>query len=216
MDAWLEVGGRDPVLGRLQQQFIGLRPVLFHSPYEAAVWSVLSARRHRAQATTTRQRLAERYGQSFELDGELSAAVPTPRQMLGVTELQGVESRRIEQLHAVAAAALAGNLDPGRLLSVTAEEAMGELQSLPGIGPTYATLILLRSTGATDILTTNEPRAASYMAHYYGLKEKPGPDQVAALAEHWKPFRTWALVLIRVAGDRDMLPWEPPVTSRRR
>ena len=33
-------------------------------------------------------------------------------------------------------------------------------RELPGIGPMYATLILLRSTGATDILTLGEPRLA--------------------------------------------------------
>ena len=38
------------------------------------------------------------------------------------------------------------------------EDAMAALQQLPGIGPMYAGLILLRSTGATDILTLGEPR----------------------------------------------------------
>ena len=28
----------------------------------------------------------------------------------------------------------------------------------------------------------------------------------AALAERWRPYRTWAAVLLRVAGDRDGLP----------
>jgi hypothetical protein len=26
--------------------------------------------------------------------------------------------------------------------------------------------------------------------------------------EPWRPFRTWAGVLFRVAGDRDGLPWQ--------
>ena len=30
-------GHRDPVIGRLQQAAVGLRPPLFYSPYEAAV-----------------------------------------------------------------------------------------------------------------------------------------------------------------------------------
>ncbi|HSH58510.1 MAG TPA: hypothetical protein VK988_02495, partial [Acidimicrobiales bacterium] len=34
----------DAVVGRLHQESGGLRPVLFHSPYEAAAWSVISAR----------------------------------------------------------------------------------------------------------------------------------------------------------------------------
>jgi DNA-3-methyladenine glycosylase II len=30
---WLAAGQADPVLGRLQAEYPGLRPVLFHSPY---------------------------------------------------------------------------------------------------------------------------------------------------------------------------------------
>lgn len=191
--------------------FYHCRPVLFHSPYEAAAWSVLSARRHRAQATATRQRLAERYGQSFDLEGETAFALPTPQQMLDVTDVPGVDDRRGRQLRAVAAAGLAGKLAPERLLSLTTEQALRELQSSPGIGPLYSTLILLRSTGATDILTTHEPRAPGYIAHYYDLKESAASaEQVTAIAERWKPFRTWAMVLLRVAGDRAMLPWDRP------
>ncbi|HEY8672160.1 MAG TPA: hypothetical protein VIM76_00230 [Candidatus Dormibacteraeota bacterium] len=52
---WAKVGVRDEVIGRLQREHPGLRPVLFHSPYEAAAWSVLSQRRHRAQATAVRK-----------------------------------------------------------------------------------------------------------------------------------------------------------------
>jgi hypothetical protein len=35
-----------------------------------------------------------------------------------------------------------------------------------------------------------------------------------AIADNWRPFRTWAVVLIRVAGDRAGLPWEKPARSR--
>jgi DNA-3-methyladenine glycosylase II len=48
--AWLEVGRRDPVIGQLQRRFPGLRPPLFHSPYEAAAWrSSRPAARHARQ-----------------------------------------------------------------------------------------------------------------------------------------------------------------------
>ena len=38
-----DVGSRDPVIGQLQEVAPGLLPPLFYSPYEAAVWSVISA-----------------------------------------------------------------------------------------------------------------------------------------------------------------------------
>src|SRR5882762_1258952 len=53
------VGERDPVIGRLQAPAPGLRPPLFYSPYEAAVWAVLSARRPHRQMAEVRRRLGE-------------------------------------------------------------------------------------------------------------------------------------------------------------
>jgi len=47
-EASLEVGRRDPVIERLQRELPGLRPVLFHSPYEAAASSIIATRRRRA------------------------------------------------------------------------------------------------------------------------------------------------------------------------
>lgn len=207
--AWAQVGGRDPVIGRLQSEFPGLRPVLFHSPYEAAAWSVLSQRRHRTQATAVRRRLAAEHGQVFTLPGGRLEAFPTPEELLRVESFPSVEAQRIDRLHSVARAALEGRLDPARLLAMAPEEAMIHLQQLPGIGPMYAGLILLRSTGATDILTLGEPRMKSYVRHFYGLDHVATPGEISAIADAWRPFRTWSGVLIRVAGDRDGVPWEP-------
>ncbi len=204
---WEAVGGRDPVIGRLQAEHRGLRPVLFHSPYEAAAWSILSQRRHRTQATAVRRRLAAEHGRVFKLPGGDLEAFPLPDDLLGVTAFPGLEPQRIERLHSIARAALDGLLDPGRLLAMTPEAALTDLQRLPGIGPTYSTLILLRSTGATDLLTLGEPRLPDYVRHFYGLRRSPGPEEMERLAEAWRPFRTWAAVLIRVAGDRAGLAW---------
>jgi DNA-3-methyladenine glycosylase II len=206
--AWAEVGGLDPVIGRLQSEFPGLRPVLFHSPYEAAAWSILSQRRHRTQATAVRKRLSAAHGRAFATPGGDLEAFPTPAELLRVESFPSLEPQRIDRLHAVARAALDGELDPARLLAVAPDAAMAALQELPGIGPTYAGLILLRSTGATDILTLGEPRIPSYVRHFYGLAHPATSGEISSLADAWRPFRTWACVLIRVAGDRDGIAWD--------
>jgi len=41
---WPQVGRRDPVMADAQARLPGLRPCGFHSPYEAAAWSVLAQR----------------------------------------------------------------------------------------------------------------------------------------------------------------------------
>jgi DNA-3-methyladenine glycosylase II len=39
---FMRVGERDALIKRLQQAHPGQRPVLFHSPYEAAAWAIIS------------------------------------------------------------------------------------------------------------------------------------------------------------------------------
>jgi len=199
---FLRVAERDPVIGRLQAAAPGLRPPLFYSPYEAAAWAVLSARRPARQMQQIRRRLSEAHGEVFELAGERLAAFPSPRQLLSVPSFPGIPQDKIRRLHGVADAALAGRLDVGHLTALGPERAMAELQQINGIGPFYSALVVVRGTGFTDVLPVQEPRALELTAQLYQLDAPPGPDEFAKIAEPWRPFRTWAVVLIRAAAGR--------------
>jgi DNA-3-methyladenine glycosylase II len=204
---WADLGARDPVIGRLQAEHRALRPVLFHSPYEAAAWSIISARRYRGQAAAIRNRLSAELGRTFTIAGEPVHAFPLPHRLLKSESLRSVAPQRVEWLHTVARAALDGVLDPATLADMEPAAALTRLQSLPGIGPSYATLILIRSTGVRDTLTFAEPRLPGYVAHFYGTGPTPATaQQLACVAENWRPYRTWAAVLLRAAGDRLGLP----------
>ncbi|HEY2556090.1 MAG TPA: hypothetical protein VGI08_03205 [Diaminobutyricibacter sp.] len=203
---WATVGEEDPVLGAMQRSHPGLRPVLFHSPYEAAAWSIISARRQRAQGIVVRNRIAAALGRVFGEGKEQLFAFPTPERLLELGETQGLEATKVERLHAVARAALDGQLDAAELLSLEPADALEHLQRLPGIGPTYSMLILLRSTGAQDILVGGEPRLPEYLAHFYGLDAPATTAQIEEIAQRWRPFRTWSAVLTRVAGESVGLP----------
>jgi DNA-3-methyladenine glycosylase II len=207
VDAWLAAGRADPVLGGVQAAYPGLRPVLFNSPYEAAAWSVLSQRRHRAQATALRRRLSEAAGALFDLAGQPEPAFPLPEQLLEVTQFPGIEDSRLARLHDVAKSALDGRLDAAALRAVPHKAALADLQRINGLGPFYATLVYLRSTGVTDALTLGEPRLADYLQHYYDLPDTPGAAEITRIAERWRPFRTWAAVLFRVAGEGEGVPF---------
>ncbi len=208
------VGTRDPVIGRLQAAAPGLRPPLFYSPYEAAAWSVLSARRPAGQMMQVRQRLSEAHGQVFDLAGQRLAAFPAPGQLLAVESFAGLGDDRIRRLHGVAHAALAGRLDVSFLTELGPDRAMAELQEISGIGPFYSSLIVIRGTGFTDVLPDSEPKALALTARLYHLDAPPSPDRFRELAEAWKPFRTWAVVLIRAAARR-ILDDDPAAPDRR-
>ena len=137
-DAWQAVGHRDPVIGELQNGHPGLRPVLFHSPYEAAAWSVISARVAGRQAARVRQQISESLGETFDLDGQRMSAFPLPEQLAKLEAVPGLPPVKVERLRGIATAALEGRLDPGRLQAMGPEGATDEMLGLKGIGPFYA------------------------------------------------------------------------------
>jgi DNA-3-methyladenine glycosylase II len=187
---------RDPVLDALRRVAPGLRPVLFHSPYEAAVWAIISTRRQAGQAAAMREELAGEHGRVFTLAGRRVAAVPTPRQLLRVESIPGLPPTKVGWLHGIARAALDGRLDAATLAAIDPEEAISALCRLAGIGPFYATLIHVRATGTADVLSAAEPGLLALVERLY-----PGRDPME-LGERWRPYRTWAAVLIRAAAGR--------------
>ncbi len=203
-DEFLRVGERDPVIGELQRQHHGQRPVLFHSPYEAAAWAIISARRPARPAAGVRRAISERLGEPFTLADHELLAFPQPEALLELPdETPGLNTEKVARLRGVARAAAEGRLDVARLHELGPERAYEEVQQLKGLGPFYASLVVLRASGFADaLLQTAEPRVLANVARMYGLPEPPSLEQFTALAEPWRPFRTWTTVLLRLAGDR--------------
>jgi len=204
-EGFLEVGRRDEVIGELQRRHPGQRPVLFHSPYEAAAWAIISTRRSAASAAKLRRELAERLGESFELGGETLAAFPQPERLLEVELEPGHHAaERLQRVKGVARAALEGSLDAERLRALGPAAAYQELQALRGIGPFYASLIVLRAAGFADAgLFVAEPHLLGHLGRFYGLHAPATLERYAAISEAWRPYRTWTAVLVRLAGDRE-------------
>lgn len=194
------VGERDPVVGDLQERHRGLRPVLFHSPYEAAAWSVISARQAAAQALRVKERLMFQLGGVVEVDGEQLASFPLPERLRSLEHMEGLSEEKASRLRGVAEAALDGRLEVDRLRALPADEALEELRTIRGIGPFYAGLILLRAVGVADELPPTEPRVRQAVARAYGLDEPPDHAELERIAEPWRPFRTWVCLLMRVGA----------------
>jgi DNA-3-methyladenine glycosylase II len=183
---WPEVGRRDSVIGAAQQRLPGFRPCGFYSPYEAAAWSVLSQRISMKQAAAMKTRLTQQFGD----DG----AFPAPAVLLDATlELPG---RKAEYLRAVAEAALDGRLSGGHLRSLAADEALADVQSILGLGPFAAELVVIRGANFPDVLPQNEARLSNEIVVQYG-----GDRSVEEISAGWRPFRSWAAVNLRALRE---------------
>jgi DNA-3-methyladenine glycosylase II len=191
------VGKHDPIVGKMQARFPGLRPLCFYSPYEAGAWILISHRIRITQAARVKAHMAEELGEALEIHGETAHAFPSPARLLQVESFPGLFGRKIEYLHHLAEATIEGRLDAAHLRSIPQEQALEELQQLPGIGIFSAEHILLRGAGDPDYLTLNEPRLARAIAMAYGLKSEPSSEELRAISEGWRPYRTWVTFLLR-------------------
>jgi DNA-3-methyladenine glycosylase II len=192
----------DPALAAVHSRAPGFRPALFYSPYEAAVWSIVSARRARSQGIGLRSRLAEQAGTVFDVAGVRTLAVPTPSRLLQVESVPGLPADRIPRLHAVAEAARDGKLEADRLRALPPDEARHQLQQLPGIGPFYSSLVLIRACGHADLPAPEEGHSRAAIAEAYGIGHALSEEEVMRIAEGWRPFRTWVTVMLRALSER--------------
>jgi DNA-3-methyladenine glycosylase II len=107
-EAFHQCVSQTPCSRRCHSRAPGFRPALFYSPYEAALWSILSARRARSQGITLRARMSEMYGAGFELSGIRTLVWPTPTALLDMSRCAGLPADRIPRIRAVAEAARRG------------------------------------------------------------------------------------------------------------
>jgi DNA-3-methyladenine glycosylase II len=191
------VGRRDPVVGDLQARFPGLRPVQFHSPYEAAAWTIIGHRIRMTQAAAVKTRLAEEFGDSVDFGDRRLPAFPAPERLAELPPARGLTSQKIDQLRELGRAAADGRLDAELLRGMPRDEALTHLRTLPGVGSFSAELILLRGAGDPDAFPEHEKRLHHAMAAKYGLGPEPSLAALTAVAEQWRPFRTWVALLLR-------------------
>jgi DNA-3-methyladenine glycosylase II len=194
-----DVAARDPVIGRLLAEAGGRRPVCFGTPFEAAVWAVLSQRVSMAQARKVKDALAAALGTRMEIAGEEVVAFPGPSALAELDEFPGVWASQLERIRALAAAAQEGDLDPAMLRALDLDAAITHLESLPGIGPFGAMLVLARGAGHPDVPPPTLRRFRQAVASAYGLPEEPDEAKLASLSEAWRPYRAWITYLLRNA-----------------
>lgn len=193
---WVALGKADPVIGRLQADDPGFRPVCFASPYEAAVWAVIVQRLPMARAAAIKRAMSREIGTRVEVRGRTLDVIPGPATLAALEGFPGLAAVKVERLRALGRAALEGRLDPERLVKLGEEEAIERLRELPGIGAWSAQHVWMRGLGLADCVPTAEPRVLEGVRIAYGKKRAPTAEEYVALAERWKPFRMWASVAL--------------------
>ena len=198
---WPAVGERDAVVGELQREHAYLRPVCFYSAYEAVTSFVIGQRISRRQNALIKRDLAERLGDRPTVAGTPVPSFPRPSRLLELREAKGLSAEKVGRLHGLATAALEGRLDTEHLRSMPEADALAALRTLPGVGPFTADGVLYRGCGVADGLPGSDDLGREVIHDLYGLEDVTGAD-VERMAEAWRPYRMWAVVLLRMAWTR--------------
>jgi AraC family transcriptional regulator of adaptative response / DNA-3-methyladenine glycosylase II len=181
---------RDPALAPLIAARPGLRAPGASDGFELAARAVLGQWSASPAATRLAARVAAAHGAHLtEPDDELVATFPRP-QALAIADLQalGLPAHKAAALNAVAAAFVA---DPDLLgASRGLDEAVQELQAIPGLGERMARYIALRELREPDAFPAVDPAIARALTDARG--RRPSPREVLARAELWRPWRAYA------------------------
>ena len=190
----------DPLIGPLVRHAPGLRVPRSWDRFETAVRIVVNQQISLAAASTLCSRIAQRFGTPFDTPSECCVDVQVPLTHLfpgaasladaGPSEFAGLgfTQRRIDTIVGLSKAVASGDLDLSA--TDTLEDTVARLCELPGIGPWTAHLIAMRVFGADDAFPASDlglRRAAE------GLLGHPvSAGELEALAESWRPYRSWA------------------------
>lgn len=101
----------------------------------------------------------------------------------------GLSVGKLKTLRALATAVSTGGLDLPTLGGLTDEAVHATLVALPGIGPWTADLYILFCLGRADGFAPGDLALQVAAAELMGLDERPGPRELAAIAERWRPWR---------------------------
>jgi len=122
--------------------------------------------------------------------------LPAPAELLSVDPGKlreaGLSWRKIGTLRDVAERLSDGRLDPDVLSTLPDDELMAELTAIPGIGPWTVQGALIIALGREDVVLPGDLALRKAVQAAYQLEHLPTQEEVLAIAEKWRPYRSLA------------------------
>ena len=122
--------------------------------------------------------------------------LPAPAELLALDPARireaGLSWRKIATLRDLAERLSDGRLDADALSRLPDDELMAELTAIPGIGPWTVQGALLVALKREDVVLPGDLALRKAVQTAYGLDHRPSQDEVLAIAEKWRPYRSLA------------------------
>lgn len=102
----------------------------------------------------------------------------------------GFSRAKASYVHDLAAHVLDGRLELDRMDALADDEVIAELVAVKGIGRWTAEMILIFHLCRPDVLPVDDLGIREGFKRVYDLHERPGPDEMARIADPWRPWRS--------------------------
>jgi DNA-3-methyladenine glycosylase II len=196
--AWLREA--DPVLARVIDEHPAFDPNAWMQRlpaldlFGALVFQVIGQQISVAAATAIFGRLVERCGGRAPDPKGVAALDPETLREVGLSSQKANTvldlARRFEDRR----------LSEAELRNLPDEEAIRQLTAVKGVGPWTAKGALLIALRRPDLIRTDDVALRHAIQVQYGMDHLPDPNEVAALAQRWRPYRSLASSLLLAAG----------------
>jgi DNA-3-methyladenine glycosylase II len=122
--------------------------------------------------------------------------LPEPAELLAVDPGQlrqaGLSWRKTATLRDLAQRLTDGRLDQDVLSTLPDDELLAELTAIPGIGPWTVQGAMLVALRREDVVLPGDLALRKAVQAVYHLDHPPAEEEVLAIAENWRPYRSLA------------------------
>jgi DNA-3-methyladenine glycosylase II len=199
----------DPVLARLIAARPGFDPRRWITElppmdlFGALLFQIAGQQLSVAATRRTLSRIEARFG------GRLPSAADVLDTDPGEFRDAGLSWRKISTLRDLAERLSDGRLDPKALATLPDDELIAALTEIPGIGPWTAQGALIVALGREDVVLPGDLALRKAVRAAYGLDHLPAEEEVLAIAEKWRPYRSLATAYLFSAAFDDPPPPGP-------
>jgi DNA-3-methyladenine glycosylase II len=182
----------DPVLRRVIDE-VGtdglndFRADLPRDSYATLIRAIAGQQLSNRAAVAIYNRLLARYGGRPPTPAEILAEDPEELRIAG-----GLSHAKVRYLFSLAEHVLDGSLDLDSLDDLPDEEVIAALVAVKGIGLWSAQMFLIIHLRRPDVLPVGDLGIRKAVMNLYGLQSLPGPAELTAIGEPWRPYRTLA------------------------
>jgi DNA-3-methyladenine glycosylase II len=182
----------DPVLARLIDERPDFDPQAWRAElpamdlYGALLFQVIGQQLSVAATRTILGRIQALFGGRLPAPAELLALDPARLRAVGLSW------RKIGTLRDLAERLTDGRLNADELSALPDDEILAELTLIPGIGPWTVQGALLVALDREDVVLPGDLALRKAVQAAYRLDHRPSEQEVLAIAEKWRPYRSLA------------------------